>query len=158
MTAVCLNLNHILMPPLKRQKLTSSEDDAPTDEDSLVEDGFDSEQASEDEEIENLKPQKSRSTSKRKIRATTNTKFGATLEHLLSTETPSCLPLSLKPSIARKRNDDRLELRAKRVLQMERKEKEDRARIKDVIEGWGGESERALRKVAQRGGELDLHH
>jgi len=143
------------MSPLKRQKISNG-DDTPTDEDSVEE--FDSEQASEDEEIENLKPQKSRSTSKRKIRATTNTKFGATLEHLLSTETPSSLPLSLKPSIARKRNDDRLELRAKRVLQMERKEKEDKARIKDVIEGWGGESERALRKVAQRGGKLKLHH
>ena len=33
-----------------------------------------------------------------------------------------------------------------------RKEKEEKGRIKDVIGGWGGESERALRKVAQRGG------
>ena len=32
------------------------------------------------------------------------------------------------------------------------KEKEEKGRIKDVIGGWGGESERALRKVAQRGG------
>lgn len=106
----------------------------------------------EDEEIENLKPQKSHRTSKRKIRATGSSKFGATLEHLLSTDAPSSLPLSLKPSIARKRNDEKLELRAKKVLLIEKKEKEDKARIKDVIGGWGGESERALRKVAQRGG------
>ena len=150
------------MYPLKHQKLASSSEDelfdALTNEDSLIEDEFVSEQASEDEEIENLKPQKSRSTSKRKIRATTNTKFGVTLEQLLNTETPSSLPLSLKPSIAKQRNDDRLELRAKRVLQLERKEKEDKARIKDVIEGWGGESERALRKVAQRGGKVEAFH
>lgn len=152
------------MLPFKRQKLSSTSEDepsnAPTDEDSPVEDeGFDLEQglkSDEDEEIENLKPQKSRSTSKRKIRATTTSKFGATLEHLLNTETPSSLPLSLKPSIAKKRNDEKLELRAKKVLQIERKEKEDKARITDVIGGWGGESERALRKVAQRGGKIEL--
>jgi len=98
-----------------------------------------------------LKPQKSRQTSKRKLRATGSSKFGATLQSLLDTNTPSALPLSLKPSIARKRNDEKLELQAKKVLQIEKKEKEDKARIKDVIGGWGGESERALRKVAQRG-------
>jgi len=37
------------------------------------------------------------------------------------------------------------------VLQIEKKEKEDKGRVTDVIGGWGGESERALRKVAQRG-------
>jgi hypothetical protein len=148
----------------KRQKLSSSsssEDelsDALVDDVSTVEDAeVELERVSEsdeDEEIEHLKPQKSRNTLKRKIRATTSSKFGATLEHLLSTEAPSSLPLSLKPSIARRRNDEKLELRAKKVLQIERKEKEDKARIKDVIEGWGGESERALRKVAQRGGKF----
>ena len=74
---------------------------------------------------------------------------------MLNTDAPSSLPLSLKPSIARKRNDEKLESRAKKVLQLEKKEKEDKARIKDVIGGWGGESERALRKVAQRGGQYD---
>lgn len=44
-------------------------------------------------------------------------------------------------------------MRAKKLLQAERKQKEDIGRVKDVIGGWGGESERALRKVAQRGGE-----
>lgn len=142
------------MPPLKSS--TSSEED----DDSLVENEESGSErlseSNEDEEIGKLKPQKSRSTSKRKIRATTGSKFGATLEHLLSTEAPSSLPLSLKPSIARKRNDEKLELQAKKMLQLERKEKEDKARIKDVIEGWGGESERALRKVAQRGGKFEV--
>jgi hypothetical protein len=48
------------------------------------------------------------------------------------------------------------------VLKVEKQEREDRARVKDVIEGWasngdgtpgGQEWERGLRKVAQRGGE-----
>ncbi|KAJ3857851.1 Rrp15p-domain-containing protein [Lentinula lateritia] len=103
------------------------------------------------DEIEGMKPQKSRQTKKRKIRATHASAFGATLQTLLNTEAPSSAPLSLKPSIARKRNDEKLEMKAKKVLQVEKKEKEDRGRITDVIGGWGGESERALRKVAQRG-------
>jgi len=41
-------------------------------------------------------------------------------------------------------------------VHVERKEKEDKNRIRDVIGGWGGESERALRKVAQRGGEFRM--
>ncbi|KAF5312680.1 hypothetical protein D9619_003456 [Psilocybe cf. subviscida] len=155
------------MPPHKRQKLAAAEQhhsesgdddstpfDASGSEDEVDDDGMDTgsdNEVDEDEEIENLKPQKSKQTSKRKIRATAGSKFGATLEFLLKTETPSALPLSLKPSIARKRNDEKLESRARKVLQIEKKEKEDKARIKDVIGGWGGESERALRKVAQRG-------
>ncbi|KAJ3803336.1 hypothetical protein GGU11DRAFT_761801 [Lentinula aff. detonsa] len=104
------------------------------------------------DEIEGMKPQKSRQTKKRKIRATHASAFGATLQSLLNTKVPSSAPLSLKPSIARKRNDEKLEMKAKKVLQVEKKEKEDKGRITDVIGGWGGESERALRKVAQRGG------
>ncbi|KAJ3750520.1 Rrp15p-domain-containing protein, partial [Lentinula detonsa] len=103
------------------------------------------------DEIEGMKPQKSRQTKKRKIRATHASAFGATLQSLLNTKVPSSAPLSLKPSIARKRNDEKLEMKAKKVLQVEKKEKEDKGRITDVIGGWGGESERALRKVAQRG-------
>ncbi|KAF8898831.1 Rrp15p-domain-containing protein [Infundibulicybe gibba] len=103
------------------------------------------------DEIDGLKRQKSRQTSKRKIRATGSSNFGAALQSLLKTDAPSTLPLSLKPSLARKKNDEKLELRAKRVLQVEKKEKEDKGRITDVIGGWGGESKRALRKVAQRG-------
>ena len=143
------------MPPNKRQKL-SSEDDQSEDEHSNVS-GDISESSiddHEDEENQKFKAQKSRQTSKRKLRATGSSNFGATLQSLLDTNAPSALPLSLKPSIARKRNDEKLELRARKVLQIEKKEKEDNARVKDVIGGWGGESERALRKVAQRGGIL----
>ncbi|KAL1709010.1 Rrp15p-domain-containing protein [Schizophyllum commune] len=103
------------------------------------------------DEIEDIKRQKSRQTSKRKIRATGPAAFGATLQSLLDTETPSTLPLSLKPSVARKKNDEKLEQRAKKALLFERKEKEDKNHISDVIGGWGAEGERALRKVAQRG-------
>ncbi|KAJ7169798.1 Rrp15p-domain-containing protein [Mycena filopes] len=146
------------MPPLKRQKLDDKPQDDPEpdpapasdEEDSDASGGF-SASDSDDEHIEGMKPQKSRQTKKRKIRASGTTTFGATLQSLLSTEAPSTLPLSLKPSLGRKRNDEKLELRAKKVLQVERKEKEDKGRIADVIGGWGGESERALRKVAQRG-------
>jgi hypothetical protein len=95
---------------------------------------------------------KSKKTLKRKRRATEPSRFGATLQFLLDTDAPSTQPLSLKPSVARQRNDEKLELRAKKVLQIEKKEKEDKGRVTDVIGGWGGESERALRKVAQRGG------
>jgi len=158
------------MPPNKRQRLSTTEEHTSKheeeqlshseaesevsydDDESDAEGSQMDEDGDEDAEIEGMRPQKSRQTSKRKIRATAGSKFGATLEFLLKTETPSTLPLSLKPSIARKRNDEKLESRAKKVLQIEKKEKEDKARIKDVIGGWGGEGERALRKVAQRGG------
>lgn len=152
------------MPLHKRQKLSQPEEHE-TDSEHLSgneaefsefsEEEFDNEDEFSDEgdeDLEGLEPQKSKKTSKRKIRATTSSNFGATLQSLLNTDAPSTLPLSLKPSIARKRNDEKLELRAKKVLQIEKKEKEDKARIKDVIGGWGGGSERELRKVAQRGG------
>ncbi|KAF9496116.1 hypothetical protein BDN71DRAFT_1352279, partial [Pleurotus eryngii] len=102
-----------------------------------------------EDEIATVK--KSLKTGKRKRRATEPNKFGDTLQSLLDTDVPSALPLSLKPSISRKHNDEKLELKAKKVLQTERKEQEDKGRIVDVIGGWGGENERALRKVAQRG-------
>ncbi|GJE85708.1 Rrp15p domain-containing protein [Phanerochaete sordida] len=104
-----------------------------------------------EDEIADAKRPKSKQTLKRKRRATDATRFGATLQFLLSTDAPSAQPLSLKPSIARKRNDEKLEAKGKKVLLIERKEKEEKGRIKDAIGGWGGEGERALRKVAQRG-------
>ncbi|PCH33874.1 hypothetical protein WOLCODRAFT_135366 [Wolfiporia cocos MD-104 SS10] len=104
-----------------------------------------------EDEIAEAKRAKSKKTLKRKRRATDATHFGATLQSLLSTDAPSALPLSLKPSIARKRNDEKLEKKGKKILQVEKRDKEEKGRIKDVIGGWGGESERALRKVAQRG-------
>lgn len=97
---------------------------------------------------------KSKKTAKRKLRATSPTQFGQTLEALLNTSAPAEIPLSLKPSIRRKRNEQKLEGRARKVVEMEKKEHEEIGRVRDVIGGWGGENERALRKVAQRGGEL----
>lgn len=96
-------------------------------------------------------PDKSKKTSKRKRRAISPTPFGRTLTALLETSTATSQPLALRPSIAQKKNEEKLEMRAKKLLQTERKQKEDIGRVKDVIGGWGGEKERALRKVAQRG-------
>lgn len=158
------------MPPAKRRKLSDEEEEkirgsadesglggeSESEADSSVHssDGDESDDGSRatEDELEGLERKKSKKTSKRKIRATGASTFGATLQSLLTTNAPSSAPLSLKPSIARKHNDQKLELKAKRVLQIEKKEKEDKRRIKDPIGGWGGESERALRKVAQRGG------
>lgn len=106
-----------------------------------------------EDEIAHARLAKSKKTLKRKHRATDATNFGAALQNLLSTNTPSTAPLSLKPSLTRKRNDEKLEKKAKRIIRVEKKEKEDKGRVTDVIGGWGAESERALRKVAQRGGK-----
>jgi len=156
-----INCNHVgktgtclyPMPPNKRQKLSPAEDHSEDEHSDLSRDPSESsiDEETESEGDEEIQPQKSRQTSKRKLRATGSSKFGATLQSLLDTNAPSTLPLSLKPSITKKQNDEKLELRAKKILQLEKKEKEDKARVKDVIGGWGGESERALRKVAQRG-------
>lgn len=108
-----------------------------------------------DDEIADGQRMKSKKTLKRKRRATEPSHFGATLQSLLNTDAPSGLPLSLKPSVAHQKNDAKLEIEAKKAIQTERKEREERGRIRDVIGGWGGESERSLRKVAQRGGTLD---
>ena len=105
------------------------------------------------DEIAVAKRAKSKKTLKRKRRATEPSQFGATLESLLNTEVQSTLPLSLKPSVARRRRDEKLELKAKKVQRLEKKEREDKCRITDVIGGWGMSSERELRKVAQRGGK-----
>lgn len=87
------------------------------------------------------------------------------MEESLSTEptptasasAPATSLLALKkPSGARKRqNEEKAEAKARKNVIGERKEREDRNRVTDVIGGWGGESERALRKVAQRGGSFD---
>lgn len=108
-----------------------------------------------DDEIADGQRMKSKKTLKRKRRATEPSHFGATLQSLLNTDAPSGLPLSLKPSVAHQRNDAKLELEARKAIQVERKQREEKGRIRDVIGGWGGESERSLRKVAQRGGTLD---
>ncbi|THH33524.1 hypothetical protein EUX98_g667 [Antrodiella citrinella] len=149
-----------MAPPTKRQRLSPQAEKDAADEDASMssgsgeessQDGGDSSSVDTEDEIENSKHQKSSKTMKRKHRATDVTRFGATLQHLLQTDAPSNLPLSLKPSVARKHNDEKLELKGRKVLLVERKVKEEKGRIKDVIGGWGGESERALRKIAQRG-------
>jgi len=111
-----------------------------------------------EDEIAEARLAKSKKTLKRKHRATDPSNFGATLQSLLKTNAPSGVPLSLKPSVARRQHDEKLELKAKKLLKGERKSKEEVGRIRDVIGGWGVESERSLRKVAQRGGENCPHH
>ncbi|TBU34642.1 Rrp15p-domain-containing protein [Dichomitus squalens] len=151
-----------MMPPAKRQK-TSDDEISETENDEEILSGSEQDEYSSDagssvvasepdteDEIADAKLAKSKKTLKRKRRATDAVNFGATLQSLLTTNAPAA-PLSLKPSIAKKRRDEKLEAKGKHVLQIEKKEKEDRGRITDVIGGWGGESERALRKVAQRG-------
>ncbi|VDB95446.1 unnamed protein product [Peniophora sp. CBMAI 1063] len=110
-----------------------------------------SDEPNTDDEIAAAGAKKSKKTAKRKHRATDAAHFGAALQGLLSTSAPTSLPLALKPEVARRKNEEALEKRARRVLTVEKKEKEDLGRVRDVIGGWGGESERALRKVAQRG-------
>lgn len=107
-----------------------------------------------EEEIESTQRQmKSKKTQKRKRRATSPSQFGATLQSLLNTNAPSNLPLALKPSVAKRRADEVLEVKAKKSFWMgRRRTKKKKNHISDVIGGWGGESERSLRKVAQRGG------
>lgn len=153
------------MPPAKRQKTEQgdvheepisdppiSEDEEANSSDSEHTDSEGGSSPDTDDEIAEALHSKSKKTQKRKRRATDATHFGSALQNLLSTNAPSSLPLSLKPSVARQRNDEKLEAKGKKIIQIERKEKEEKGRIRDVIGGWGGESERALRKVAQRGG------
>jgi len=127
------------------------------DDDSVLSDHHDTSERSPsepdtDEAIDDFKRVKSKNTSKRKIRATAPSNFGATLQSLLNTDAPTTLPLSLQPSIVQRHGHEKLEKRAKKALQMKKKEEEAKGRIRDVIGGWGAESERGLRKVAQRGG------
>jgi hypothetical protein len=113
--------------------------------------GSQTEGTSDTEEIALSNRTRSKKTLKRKRRATEPSHFGATLQSLLNTDAPSTLPLSLKPSVTRQKHD-KLELKANKLSRIEKREKDDNRRIRDAIGGWGGESERGLRKVAQRGG------
>lgn len=162
------------MPASKRRRLSGDKNGPESHVDSIaaassVEDGNPSESAvssgsedesmsgdespdAEDEILEAQRNHKSKKTQKRKRRATSPSHFGAALQSLLNTDAPSAQPLSLKPSVAKKRTDDKLEVKAKKLLEGEKKEKEEKNHIRDVIGGWGGENERSLRKVAQRGG------
>ncbi|KZT44552.1 hypothetical protein SISSUDRAFT_1039092 [Sistotremastrum suecicum HHB10207 ss-3] len=157
-----------MAPTLKRQKVQPgpSRDSPKEHEDSEHESSADEELVSGDEsndegpssgsepntddEITAAKFSKSKKTQKRKRRATSPSQFGATLQSLLSTDT-SAAPLSLKPVGQHKSRAEKEELRVKKIQDVERKEREDRGRVRDVIGEWGGENERALRKIAQRG-------
>lgn len=147
-------------PPSKRQKRPQathidrheSESDQSTHSASEMSSSVNGRQSPDTEdEIAEARLTKSKKTLKRKHRATDPSNFGATLQTLLKTNAPSGVPLSLKPSVARRQYDEKLELKAKKLLKGERKSKEEVGRIRDVIGGWGVESERSLRKVAQRG-------
>ena len=158
------------MPPTKRQKLEKNSD-VDSDEEEVANKSSDASEDRPEEELSDgdqmpseddspdtedeiaaARVSKSKKTLKRKRRATDPSSFGATLNALLSTNAPSSLPLSLKPSTARRRNEEKQELKAQKAHRIEKKEREDKGHISDVIGGWGGENERALRKVAQRGG------
>jgi hypothetical protein len=157
-------------PAAKRQKLeeSSSSDasDVDNDEPMLDADADDSGEASGSgsggsdsepdtgDEIAALKAGKSKQTAKRKRRAVSPSRFGSQLQVLLGTQVPTEQPLALKPDVAHRRAQDRKKVQDRRDADVKRKEKEERNRLTDVIGGWGGENERALRKIAQRGGEL----
>ncbi|KAJ3549649.1 hypothetical protein NM688_g5157 [Phlebia brevispora] len=106
-----------------------------------------------EDEIAEAKRGKSKKTLKRKRRATDAIRFGATLQSLLSTDAPSTLPLSLKPSIARKRNDEKLDAKGKKILHIERKGKEERVvKLFNVIQQSQSATTAAEEQIkAQRG-------
>ncbi|KAG8677914.1 hypothetical protein FRC09_020279 [Ceratobasidium sp. 395] len=151
-----------------RQSQSSDEDSSSSPKEAVVDNagtesseeenestGNDSSSTDTETEITRAQSAKSKKTSKRKRRATSPTPFGQTLESLLATSVPggtqAGMPLALKPSLSRRKNEEKLEIKAKRVLEVERKEREDKGHVRDVIEGWNNEDERSLRKVAQRG-------
>jgi len=132
--------------------------------------------SSDDTETEIAKaqagPSKSKQTLKRKRRALQASHFGQALTELLETETPATtsrqvdvttestpqthtiLALQKRPSshvLAQK--SAKLEAKALKTMREGKKEAQEIKRIKDVevMEQWGMESERALRKVATRG-------
>jgi hypothetical protein len=170
------------MPPSKKRNLGSEQDSPPPsrspDKESVEDGDIEMEDAGQDEEewsTENedamtssgsepdtgdeiayaQRRKKSKKTAKRKLRATDPGQFGSTLEALLNTSVPgpTATPLALKTSIKRRRDEERKEMIAKKTLEGERREHEEIGRVTDVIGGWGGENERSLRKVAQRGGQ-----
>jgi hypothetical protein len=111
----------------------------------------DSDAPSDDSHIRQLKPQSSKLTKKRKLRATNPAAFAATLKSLLTTQTASSHPLSLNTRLSRNaplQNSHSTSARAN-----ERKLLEEKGRIRDVIGGWGVQSEQSLRKNAQQGGQ-----
>jgi hypothetical protein len=155
--------------PLAPAKRRMDADDSDVDEELSVPDseyssGPEESEPGTDDEIAAHKAVASRSTKtkKRKLRATSPTQFGATLASYLKDDAgPSSeLPLSVNKQHERERRKEKSQLKTQRAKDLSRKEAEEKGRVRDVIGGWGGESERALRKVAQRGGGsvlLDLN-
>lgn len=159
------------MPPAaKRQKTAaqspslsaaaSDDDQLPSNDEFDVEmDEGDADDGSDDgsdspdteDEIAAAQARKSSKTAKRKRRAVSPSRFGGQLQTLLGTAVPQEQPLVLTRSIAKHRAEEKAELKSRKAADVARREKEDKGRLTDVIGGWGGESERALRKVAQRG-------
>ncbi|WFD34239.1 hypothetical protein MCUN1_001076 [Malassezia cuniculi] len=118
----------------------------------------------------------SRKTTKRRRRAVSPTAFGETMEKLLG-DTPSSGPaiLSLAPRVRKSANASTLRAKAARIALLERRVRQERAHVRDVIGEWGPPGvlpgrtpdeatqqafleqggtkgyERRLRKVAQRG-------
>jgi hypothetical protein len=96
---------------------------------------------------------KSKKTLKRKLRATSPTQFGATLNELLAGQPNADIPLSLPRRLERQREKEKAESSLRKAQGRARRDAEELGRITDIIGGWGVENERSLRKVAQRGGE-----
>lgn len=119
-------------------------DDADGDDDDDEENGDDGDNDDNDDEEdvdEDNIPQGGRSnkTKKRKRRAVSLDAFGETLEQLLGTE-PAPAPneiLSLAPRLRHTANASTLRAKAARLALEKRKEREERAHIKDVIGDWG---------------------
>ncbi|TXT10764.1 hypothetical protein VHUM_02269 [Vanrija humicola] len=140
--------------------------------------GDDDDELDTEDEIERAQAEAAGGEKKplKRKRVTTAADFGSTLTSLLSesavkpkkakTAKPSAeaaapiLALSAKP-LPPSAASDKLERRAARALKMEKQERLDRARIRNVVEGWvpaegagdvgSQEFERGLRKTAQRG-------
>ncbi|WWC70469.1 uncharacterized protein I206_104420 [Kwoniella pini CBS 10737] len=142
-----------------------------------------------DEEIERSNQKDPKKSTKRKRAPTTADQFGTTLTSLLadpltkksslkkpktiqrSEETKSIKQgnttqqqqqqpiLALSSSKPPTKSSVSIEAKARKQLKIEKEEKQDKARIQDIVEGWSGgdgviggqEFEKSLRKTAQRG-------
>ncbi|WWC61595.1 uncharacterized protein I303_104179 [Kwoniella dejecticola CBS 10117] len=133
-----------------------------------------------DEEIERSNQKDPKKSTKRKRAPTTADQFGSTLTSLLAdpliqktktkkpnttsaaaaTTTNAQQPiLALSSAKPPTKSSVSIEAKARRQLKMEKEEKQDKARVKDIVEGWSGgdgvvggqEFEKGLRKTAQRG-------
>jgi hypothetical protein len=96
---------------------------------------------------------KSKKTLKRKLRATSPTHFGETLNELLVGQPNEEIPLTLPRRFERQREREKEDIHLRKAQGQAKKDAEEVGRITDIIGGWGAENERALRKVAQRGGK-----